>query len=390
MLAAHTTKPSSDIKRIALIMTPYGRDGIAVRGIARFARERPEWRTYLLDRDWSDPRRPLGDYEIHGMIAMISRLPIPHSRWKIPLVGISPGRARLNMVVVDDPAVGRLAAEHMVSLGLRNLAYVGPSERLYASSLRYRSFLAEATRRNCSVTHFNAEKLWDFSKHEQELDRLASFLAQQPRPMGVWCFNANVGVYASRAAARAALHIPQDVAILGTDDDPVQCEIAFPRLSSINTDMERVGYNAARRLDDLMRQPAAAPTLTRIAPLGIMQRASTDVIAYDDADVVAAVRFIRRHACTKGFQTADVLDHVMVSRTGLEAKFAASVGHSIDAEIWHTRTDRACRLLTDTDWTLMRIASEAGFSTVAHLCRTIKKRTGMTTKTYRRQRMLQR
>jgi LacI family transcriptional regulator len=161
------------------------------------------------------------------------------------------------------------------------------------------------------------------------------------------------------------------------DNDEGLCELSDPPLSSVIPHTRRIGYEAAALLERFMagaRPPAAT---TFVAPLGVRTRRSTDVLAVEDRDVAAAVRFIRENAC-KGIKVEDVLAAVPLSRTVLERRFTKLLGRTPKAEIARVQLERVRQLLAETDFPLSRVATLAGFEHPEYLCAVFKKKTGQT------------
>ena len=162
--------------------------------------------------------------------------------------------------------------------------------------------------------------------------------------------------------------MPEEVAVIGVDNDDVLCSLCEPQLSSIEPDTELLGYKAAALLDQMMKGGKRPANLLQVAPLGIVERASTDVLAIEDPITVSAVRFIRDHVCD-GIAVKDVMAHVKRSRTDLEQRFRRWLKATVRTEILRRRMDRVCTLLQQTNMNLDEIAKRSGFSTAAHLCR---------------------
>ena len=143
--------------------------------------------------------------------------------------------------------------------------------------------------------------------------------------------------------------MPEQVAVIGADNDEPICQISFPPLSSVIINDDQRGYQAAAVLDRLMRgePPPAEPIY--IEPAGVVGRASTDILAIDDDAVVRALRFVRDHACD-GIGVDDVVRQVPLSRSVLERKFRKAVRRSINNEIVRVRLNRAVQLLCETGW----------------------------------------
>jgi LacI family transcriptional regulator len=184
------------------------------------------------------------------------------------------------------------------------------------------------------------------------------------------------------ACRGAGLAIPDEVAVLGVDNDELLCELAAPPLSSVMPNTLRTGYEAAALLDRMMRGEAVRPVAHLIPPVGVVARQSTDVLALDDRAVAQAVRFIREHAC-EGINVGDVLRGVPLSRRVLEQRFRRLLGRTPREEILQVRLARVKQLLTETDLTLYRVAERTGFEHVEYLSVVFKRETGRTPRQFR-------
>ena len=180
--------------------------------------------------------------------------------------------------------------------------------------------------------------------------------------------------------------MPEEVALVGVDNDDLLCELARPALSSVALPAERIGFEAARLLDQLLTRPRARsvgqPLL--LAPLGVVTRRSSDVLAIDDPEVAAAVRFIREHAY-EPIQVKDVLGEVPVSRRTLERRVRAALGYGIWEEIRRAHMERGRALLAETEMPMSEVAKHAGFSDARQLSVVFRQETGLTPTDYRRQ-----
>jgi LacI family transcriptional regulator len=190
------------------------------------------------------------------------------------------------------------------------------------------------------------------------------------------------------ACRSAGVHVPEEVAVIGVDNDEVLCDLADPPLSSVVPAAERIGYEGAALLERLMRgqRPPSRPLL--FDPLGVVTRLSTDTLAVEDARVAAAIRTIRERACD-GLNVEGLLEHlagqgVLLSRSTLERRFAEVLGHSPKDEILRVRLGRVQQLLIDTDHPLSTIAALVGVEHHEYLSALFKARTGETPGRFRR------
>ena len=215
-----------------------------------------------------------------------------------------------------------------------------------------------------------------------EQKRLARWLSRLPKPVGLLAANDQRGRHVLEAARLAGVRVPDELAVIGVDNDEVLCEMSTPSLSSVDLDARRVGFEGAAALDRLMRGKPAPKRPVVIEPLGVIARRSTDVLAIEDDLVVAALRFIRAHN-QKPIRVKDVLDTVSVSRKTLEIKFLRFLGRTPYSEIQRVRLLNVVDLLTRTDWPLKKISAATGFACVQHLHSAFRRLAGMTPTKYR-------
>jgi LacI family transcriptional regulator len=176
--------------------------------------------------------------------------------------------------------------------------------------------------------------------------------------------------------------VPDDVAVVGVDNDELMCELSSPPLSSVALDLERAGYEAARLLDSLMSRRVNGEPLVQVEPLYIATRQSSDVIAQSDPCIATALRFIKDHA-GQPIDVSYVVEEVGVSRRTLERRFVHAVGRSVLAEVTRCRLERAKRLLLETDLPSQRVAAAAGFGSVKTFNRLFRRSTSISPQRFR-------
>jgi LacI family transcriptional regulator len=181
----------------------------------------------------------------------------------------------------------------------------------------------------------------------------------------------------------AGLHVPEEVAIIGVDNDDLVCNLSHPPLSSIALNFERSGYEAAELLDKLMTGEKMADQRIVVRPTHIVTRQSTDILAIEDREVAKAVRFIRQHS-KEPIQVSDVVDAVLVSRRSLYHQFRRVLGRSPNEEIRRTRVEQIVRMLVETNLPVSKIAFALGYSSVAHIARYFRQEKGMNLQSYRK------
>ncbi len=289
----------------------------------------------------------------------------------------------LPRIVSDDWAIGRLAAEHLVDCGLRSFGFCGYSNTQW-SERRREGFLETISAFGSSVETYESPldgpeaRSW-----EREQACIARWLKGLAKPVGIMACNDIRGLHVLDACRRDDFRVPEDVAVIGVDDDPILCELCDPPLSSIIPNPERIGYEAAELLDQLMNGATVDFEERLIPPRGLAVRTSTDLLSIEDVHIVAALRFIRANAC-RGISVQDVLDRVQLSRSALEQRFRKYVGRSPQAEIRALQIQRVKQLLTETDFKLNHIAELAGFQHPEYLSVLFKREVGLTPGQYRR------
>jgi len=288
----------------------------------------------------------------------------------------------------DDAAAARLAFEHLRERGFRHFAFCGFNGADY-SDVRRDSFLECATKSKlpCNV-YSDPLKIRKASTQEYEArglkdgEHVARWLEELPKPVGVMACNDIRGQQVLNACRAAGISVPEEVAVIGVDNDEMLCELSDPPLSSVSLDTERIGYEAAAILDQMLAGKKLKQPVVFIQPAGVITRRSTDVLAIEDRHITTATRFIRERAC-EGIDVSDVLKIVPLSRSTLERRFFHVLGRSPKDEILRTRLTRAKQLLAETDFSLAQVADKVGFDHPEYLSVIFKKKTGLTPGEYR-------
>jgi LacI family transcriptional regulator len=185
-----------------------------------------------------------------------------------------------------------------------------------------------------------------------------------------------------QACRRIGVAVPDELAVLGVDNDELLCDLADPPLSSVATGILEIGSLAAELLSRMMAGERIPPGPRPVRPSGVVIRQSTDMLAIDDRPVSDALRFIRESA-GRTICVEDVLRVVPLSRRVLESRFRRLVGHTPHEEIVRVRLRRVEELLIETDLPLKSIASRTGFPSVQYLICAFKQRNGVTPGRYR-------
>ena len=364
-----------------------GRD--ILKGIARYVREHEPWSLYHEPRSLEESLPAwLRHWKGDGIIVRVQNWRIARmvEATGIPAVdvlGVAP-RSRLPLVHVDDPQIAWMAADHLLERGFHHFGFLGLKGENWSD--RRRDYFRQALRsahRDFSAYEIPRHGVLRLSWERQE-DALAEWLAGLPKPVGVMVCSDQLGPQLLEACRRARAEVPDDVAVIGVDNDETLCEVCNPPLSSVNAGHRVLGYQAAALLDGLMKgaKPSVGPIL--VQPQGVVTRKSTDVLATGDRQIAAALRFIREYACS-GITAADVVAQVPVSRSVLQRRFRQELGRSIQEEIINARVKRARQLLAETDLPLIEVAERSGFKHQEYLGAIFKARTGQTPAQYRRE-----
>ena len=370
----------------------YGRGFI--RGIADFAAAHDDWNMELIDpadlpRHLAVPfdgwivRSP--DVRALRLLARLGR-PVVDALYAHPIPSFAAVRT-------DNVGIGRLAARHFLSRRFASFAYCG-YRRVLFSDLRRDGYARELKANGFRTAIFRpvydparrygrGVLLGEHLGASPDAAELAAWLARLPRPLAVFCCDDVRAAEVLRLARRRCLRVPDDVAVLGVDDDPSYCMFSSPRLSSVDPDAHGIGVAAAETLAAMLAAPQAPPPAVRhIPPPGVVARASTLAHPGLPPWFPQAPSVIREHV-GEGISAADVFRHAGYSRTLVERAFAKALGHSVQREIAQVRVERARRLLRQTAKPVREVAALCGYASVEYFSRAFAAATGAPPARYR-------
>jgi len=361
-----------------------GRDpahiGEILTGVQDYHAGRSPW---SILHKWEIPDENLSTWKGDGIL-VCGDLPAelqPVESVKIPIVVVGPNQCLPSVpwVDVDQAAVGRLAAEHLLERGLQHFGFFS-LHGAYFSNARCDAAVRRLQQAGFSCAVYDQPE----SKPSTQITALTSWLRTLPHPIGI----ISVSSYHSQellAAVRClGLTVPEDVAIVtmkinGEAPDPSE----NPSLSYVRLNLRRVGTEAAALLDHLMSGQSDPPGARHlVAPMGVEARLSTDMFAIPDPHVATALRFIWQNAC-KGIHVKDVLRVVQQSRRRFDERFLKLVGRSPHDEILRVQMRQIKILLVETNLSLEKIAESTGFSYTPYLVRSFSRMMGMTPGKYR-------
>jgi LacI family transcriptional regulator len=359
-----------------------------LEGVIRYMQTHDSWSIHLPEQQrTSNPPAWLAKWRGDGIIARIETEAAARliTRKKLPTVDVSAARYVPNIpwVETDDAEISRLAAEHLIERGFRNLAFVGDPGFNW-SLWREQHFASAALQRGCRYeAHQSVSRLDSNYSWNHEYRQLARWLQSLAKPVGIMaCYDIKAQQVLD-VCRELDLAVPEQVAVIGADNDDLLCNLSDPPLTSVIPNSHRAGYEAAGLLDRMMSGQAVPKDAVLVRPLGIQTRQSTDTLAIEDADIAAAVRFIRQHA-TAGIQVGDVLKAVPLSRRVLESRFRKILGRTPHEEIVRQRISRVQQLLSETELSLREIAERAGFEHSEYLSVAFKQATGQSPSQFRK------
>ncbi|MFT3780826.1 MAG: DNA-binding transcriptional regulator [Nibricoccus sp.] len=360
-----------------------------LRGIAHYQRSHRPWRTYIDDeaKAEKDPRwlrgqKWSGVISRHTHPALVEQC----AAQGIPLVDLNDCEpfGDTPKIRPDNVAVGHMGAEHLLNRGFRKLVYAGFSNCLWSRERRD-GFVEAARLASVESEVFDLLYPGDMTPawEAEQVTALAGWLRKQPKPIGLMACNDMWAFTILSACAAAGLLVPEDIAVLGVNNDEVRCDLSFPPLSSVATDVFQSGYQAAEMLDLLMNGQTPTNRQIRIEPRGVITRQSTDIFAIEDRHVAAALSYIREHAFD-GMSVDDLIRPSGASRSQLEKKFRRCLGRSPQTEIRRVQMERVSSLLTSTDFPLKKIADLAGFEHLEYMSVVFKRTFGVSPGQFRK------
>lgn len=360
-----------------------------LKGVAHFERTHRPWAAFLDDeaRAEHDPRW-LRSKKWDGVISRHTTPGLVQhcAELRLPLVDLNdtPTFPGVPKIRPDNVGLGHLGAEHFIERGYRSFGYCGFKNAGWACERR--DGYVEALRLTGHDSQIfdvdypgDLTPFWD----AKQITALAAWLRRLAKPAAVLACNDMRGLQVISAAHTAGLLVPEEVAVLGVNNDTIRCELTYPPLSSVATNAFQSGYEGAELLARLMEGGTPDSFDRRIEPIEVVTRHSTDVLAINDKNVAAALSYIREHAC-HGLTVDAVLKHAFVSRSQLEKKFRHYLGRSPQAEIRRVQVAKIRQLLLETDFPLKKIAELTGFEHVEYLCVVYKRLTGEAPGAYRR------
>lgn len=365
-------------RKVAIVVDSFTMHGRGLlSGIGDYVQENNRWLTQYVEISLeSDPPSWLSTWKGDGIICR-------DKRGAFYETALSTGAAVVDLSVVRRPGVPTVLTDHPMSIrigldhlrkhGFRRFAFVGVSDMSFSQE-RHQAFL-EQTRETENI--FILES-FDLSAYPWKMNRrkLENWLLKLPKPIGIFAAFDPVGVYILEACAARKIAVPDEIGVIGANNDEVQCKLVRPSLSSIIVDAHGLGYHACLLLDELMDGRPAPETPQVLPVLGVAARQSTDALLLSDPLVVRALRYIRENALM-GIDVDQVAEQLGCTARTLERRFRQAIGKSPVHELTEVRLKYAAELLRHSNMIIEAVAARSGFDSVSHFSMIFKKKTGL-------------
>jgi LacI family transcriptional regulator len=376
------------VKRVAILVETtrsYTRDLLS--GVSRYLQSHGTWSTFLELRAFESSVPPwLAGWDGDGILTRTQSVEMARAirAAGVPTVELrstkhTPG---LPFIGMDNALIGQAVAEHFLNRGYRRFAaYTLDTEEFFRERVSKFVDRVKQAGADCVLLPAQGESTpRDWESHQK---RLMHWLESLPKPVGIFATNDQLAVRLLDACRRSAIAVPEEVAVVGCENEETLCEFASPALTSVRFDGHTVGWKAAERLDQLMRGEKGDGRPILVPPKGIEVRASSDEFVIEDPVVLRAARLIRERAFA-GLSVAELCDELGVSRSTLERRMKAALGRAPKDELLRVRFREVNRLLRASDLTIDLIAEQTGFTHAHYLQTAYRERFGMTPGEFRR------
>lgn len=389
-LEKNMSNQKEGVKRIALLLeSDMAFDRAIARGVGEYIRNQSDW-IILMDPMTKPTMESLHHWNPDGIITSIHipQIDAIAQLKNIPTIGFGSyskklsGHLKFPIVTSDQKAIGALAAQHFMNNGLREFAFCGGDETAHWCQQRCEGF-TEALSKNDFKCHIFKSKQRGHTNMPDAIQELGEWLKQLPQNCGVFVFFDGWARWVLDACVMHGIKVPQELCVLGVDNDRWLCELSQPKLSSINVNARNAGYTTARLLDQLLNSTTSPDAVTYITPDTIVSRESSNYTLFDDPEVSFALRYIKEHACDP-ISPTDVLNITGMSNSTGYRKFKKAIGRSIHNEIQRVQMERIKELLTTTNLSIKNIAGISGFENVRYLTQVFRDQTKQTPTEFRR------
>ncbi|MEI8206548.1 MAG: substrate-binding domain-containing protein [Kiritimatiellales bacterium] len=382
------TQNSVQMKPYLKILVVLDQQSPVMEGIADY-NQQDEWLIRVAE-NCQDIAQIIQSWQPSGLIYYSSEATIASA--KLPRIELFNPFPKKDFYSIDinHESTGILAAEYLINKGYPNPVFITGSMQIARSMRRFESFkktIEAHGGQTCFFENHCSQGLFPSEDLQKHTTLLGKWLSRHPRPLAVFTVNDNHALHVLEACRQFNLNVPEDVAVLGADNNTHLCAIAHPSLSSIQLPYKQIGFEAARLLDTHLRRKKISARHIQLDPIGIIERRSTEILAIRDEAVVRALNYIREHRI-EPIRIPDVVKCSGVSRTLLQQKFQHALNRTPLGEIHRQKIEIATKLLHTTAFTMDEIAEKCGLADQAQFTKLFRKKVGMTPSAFRKKPLL--
>lgn len=360
-----------------------------LQGIAKYSALLSPWTVYNKPQFYLKSRKMhflplLQEWGVQGIIACDTDIDKEMLGSGIPIISLAVKNRIPDVVNVVGDVIhsGRMTAEYLLQSGLCNFAFCGIG-KFYWSEGRMESFRDKIKMAGFGTHVFIEPESLYYSTWKKTQVALSKWLRELPKPIGMMTCADDCSQHIIEACKINKIKIPEEISIIGVDNDDLVCLFSNPTLSSIALNFERAGYEAAGMLCQMMKGQKTTKQDIMVSADRVVERQSTNILTIDNQEIVKALHFMQDNAKFP-IQVSDVVNATGYSRRYLELKFMKYCGCSIYNKIQHYRIMLICQMLTKTDMTISQIALEIGFANISHLSRYFHKSMKISPSDYRK------
>lgn len=374
------------MKRIVLLIETsraFGRG--LIMGIAQYSKIHGPWSFYKEPIDLKSTIPHLTGWKPDGIIMRDSLITRELLGLKIPTILAihdSSYPKDLPAIKTDSQSIAKLASDHLIEKGLKNLAFFGFENYDWLKERRF-YFSRFNTEAGYKTHIYIPRRKIKKDEWESEQQEVSDWVNDLPKPVGIFACNDDHGQHILEVCKLINLKVPEDVAVIGVDNDPIICDISDPPLTSIKLNVEAAGYESAKLIDNMIDTKKLSGKHIMVLPSYIVQRQSTDILAVKDIDVSKAIQFIKKNAKNK-ICVEDVVKATIINRRVLERRFKTAIHRSIYDEIQNIRVELIAKLLIETDLSISQITSYFNFTDAEHISRYFKRKKGIGLREFRK------
>jgi len=354
-------------------------------GIARYSRINGPWSFYKEQTGLKSSIPRLTSWKPDGIIMRNSMIKQELLNLKIPtILALHDASIPKNLPIIktDSPAIAKMASEHLIEKGFKNLAFCG-FDNFEWSNVRKIYFSKYNDEAGIKTHIYNLPERIKKEDWASEQRHVIGWIKSLPKPVAIMACNDDRGQHILEVCKLIGLKVPDDVSVIGVDNDPMVCEIGDPPLTSIALNVESAGFNSAKLLDQLLSGEKMKGQQITVSPTHIVQRQSTDILAVNDIELAKALKFIRENAKNK-ILVDDIVKITNLSRRSLEKRFRELLQRSVYDEIRRVRVEMIAKLLIETDLPISQITSLFSFTDIEHISRYFKKVKGVSLNEFRK------